>query len=308
MRLTIKPQGHWVIGFLCVAFISFKPALAGLGPHQVILIYDEENEESIAIADHYAALRDIPRDYFCPVTVKDMIDRKITWTHFSSDWRPLLEACVNTRDYKATWVFALSSHLPHRVTLPSSADSMSMVAALQTFFLKHDGVPFVPNTHQSSNGVLQPSWENPAFVGTENPNSDFEFRETGDSTYNGVSSLVRSLLLPQEALLTVETASLAGNLSLAYHLEGLRHIDGLSLIENAVRGEDRTALLGAFAGMRGVSDARRVRDPETHFLTKVLNDKGRSASYLMTHDGSLCPITWWVSLLVLSLSTTRFRI
>ena len=57
------------------------------------------------------------------------------------------------------------------------------------------------------------------------------FRETGDSTYNGVSSLVRSLLLPQEALLTVETASLAGNLSLAYHLEGLRHIDGLSLIE-----------------------------------------------------------------------------
>ena len=276
--------------FILWAVITVSaPSFGGLGPHQILVVYDDNNTESIAIAEHYAAMRDVPLQNLCPLQVQEMSGRQIPWEQFSSYWRPQLRSCIESHNYEAVWAFALSSHLPHRVALQTTNHSISMVAALQIFFLTQEGAVFAPDTHGVRNGVILATWQNPAFVGTENPAVDFETRVAGDITYNATSSMVRSLILPQQQLMTVETADFEGGLSLAYHLEGLTHADGMALIENALAGETESVHIGTFVGMRGVSEPRQIRDPETEFLTNVLNKKGKDTLFLQEHDGSQLP-------------------
>jgi hypothetical protein len=287
--LKIK-NSHWVWHALLLT-LSFAawPSYSGLGPHQVILVYDQEVPQSVEIAQTYAALRDIPSSHLCPVQVQEMSGRQIAWERFEDYWRPTIAACVNRHTYETVWAFALSSHLPHRVALLTDGHSLSMTAALQSFFLNEEGAPFVPQAHALAGDTLFPAWPNPSFVGNVNPTTDFEERETGDTNYNATSSLVRSLLLPSTDSLFIATDDFSGQLSFAFHLEGLQHADGMALLENAIAGEVIALEERAFVGMRGVSDARQVRDPETQFLAKVLDQKGRTAQFISEHDGALLP-------------------
>ena len=289
MHLKISPRLYQQLFILWAVIFFTAPSFAGLGPHQVLVIYDQDHPESIAIAEHYAAMRDIPLENFCPVQVQEMTGRQIPWAQFTSYWRPQLQTCIDSHNYDVLWAFALSSHLPHRVALPTLNHSVSLVAALQTFFLTQDDTIFAPIAHSAANGVLSPFWQNPTFVGTENPAADFEIRSPGDTTYNATSSMVRSLILPQKQLMTVTTSDFEGALSFAYHLEGFTHTDGMALVDNAIAGENESVHTGIFAGMRGLSEPRQIRDPETEFLTSVLAQKGKEALFLQAHDGSLLP-------------------
>jgi len=262
---------------------------AGLGPHQVLLVYDAENEQSIEVAHHYASLRQIPQSHFCPLTLGDVTHKTISVSVFTESWVPALQNCLAGLAPQEVWAFALSSHLPHRVELEAENHRVSLVAALQAFFLTGEGAPFFPASHPAAGNTLLPSIHNPLFVGTENPTADFAWRSSGDANYNATSSLVRTLLLPGQESLAANAETLSGPLALAFHLEGMRHVDSLALLENAIAGESAPPLQANWAAMRGVSEARQVRDPEAHFLAEVLSSKGRASEFVTTHDGTLLP-------------------
>ena len=277
------------LGFLCLVWTLSAPSQAGLGPHQVLLVYDSENLQSTEIANHYASLRQIPQPNLCPLTLGEVEDKTISMAVFNETWVTSLQSCLDDLAPQEMWAFALSSHLPHRVALETENHRVSLVALLQAFFLTHEGKRFIPAAHPLEGGIRLPSVRNPLFVGTENPVPDFAWRSSGDVNYNATSTLVRGLLLPGEARFAVDTESFSGSLAVAFHLEGMRHADSLSLLENAIVGEVSEPANAKWVAMRGVSEARQVRDPEAHFLAGVLNDKGRASEFISTHDGTLLP-------------------
>ncbi|MBL90641.1 MAG: hypothetical protein CMH56_02365 [Myxococcales bacterium] len=271
------------------AWAIATPGQAGLGPHQVLLVYDAEHPQSIEVANRYATLRQIPTAHFCPIILGDLENKTISMAAFMENWVPSLEGCLEGLSPQDVWAFALSSHLPHRVVLANETHRVSLVSLLQTFFLSHEGERFMPSAHLMEDNVQLPTVRNPLFVGTENPVPDFAWRSLGDENYNATSTLVRSLLLPGNADFVANTESFSGQMSVAFHLEGMRHVDSLSLLENALAGETAEPVSAKWVAMRGVSEARQVRDPEANFLADVLTAKGRASEFISTHDGALLP-------------------
>ena len=74
-------------------------AQAGLGPDDVIVLYNADDPEALATAQHYADARDIPSEQLCAITGVDPAAREVAFADFDSQIRTPFEACRDALRY-----------------------------------------------------------------------------------------------------------------------------------------------------------------------------------------------------------------
>lgn len=154
-----------VVGILLVSKAAF-----GLGPHEILLIANEESGDSVSIAEEYARLRNVPERNLIRVRVPPHLLSKSDGMKLA-DFRALIMDPVNSAaaergiaDHVLAWVYS--------VDFPTRIDAGSRISL--------QGATFLKGRKPLNEDVRHGTYASPLFCGPSSPQAAGHFPQTFD--------------------------------------------------------------------------------------------------------------------------------
>jgi uncharacterized protein (TIGR03790 family) len=237
---------------------SSSIALAFPGPESVVVLYNGDVADSVALAQKYQTARSIPNNQMCKVSVADAPD--ITLADYNAKiWMPL-QACLNDGGAMSrVEAVVIIRGMPLRVAIPTganTADDVSLAAVLGVWNSTVDGTmaplvgepPGMPANCGSP--CLAARWPNPL------------------RNYGG----------PHMAGLEIKSGGVTWHPILVTMLHGRSYDDAAKLIQSATLAEQMGGAKGEFLFMDGADAARGVLDGQASGVIGTLQSLGYTAS------------------------------
>jgi uncharacterized protein (TIGR03790 family) len=265
-------------------------AFAGGGPANVMVLYNPDDPEALAVAEHYRDARSLPAGQLCPIPTGDPLRRTIPFAEFEEVVLPALDGCLNALvDPDRIDYLVVIRGLPYRVLLAGFGTSFT--AMLQVYrAAADDGIMLAGQPQLDGGGYFQASVDNPAFL----PDGVFPGDYTIANIYGAWYATAPRIVREEELVPSFRRAEagradgfdFAGNLFLVTRLDGFDYGDAHDLIERGVAA-DGSFPQATLLCMEGADVARGARDPECEFTARHLALAGFNAEYLSPFDGSL---------------------
>ncbi|MEQ1507023.1 MAG: hypothetical protein ABMB14_32650, partial [Myxococcota bacterium] len=275
----------WMLGAVGVAF-------GGLGPMDVVVVYNAEDPDAVEVADAYRAARSVPAAQACGLTGIDPAVAQIDVPTFEASVRDPVEACLAALpDPDEIDAMVTVRGLPYVVTLPTYV--VGLEAALQVGRGTGPAGEIFGTPQLDAAGYAQASVPNPAFVGGYCAPGDLALSNPYAGWYASTCALQALDLLPlgfdRRDPHATGSYDLTGSLFVVTRLDGFDHADALALIDRGVAAD------GAFPTapvvcMAAADEARGARDPECELATRRLAEAGVPATWIAPYDPALSGI------------------
>lgn len=270
------------------------PALAGLGPDDVMVLYNADDGEAVETANQYAVARDLPDAQLCGVSGIDPSTRDIDLDTFDASIRVPLEACIDALTYPDDIdAIVIVRGLPYRVDLPAYRASLAAMLQVGRSVRTSDGAE-IAGLGQLRNSNFQASISNPTYImgGTYSQDTTASYGANG--FYMTSPRIVRGEDVPGPFRRS-DVHELAGNdftgeLYIVTRLDGFDHTDARALIDRAVQA-DGAFPDAPFMCMRGADGARGVRDAECEHALRMIDAAGGETEWISAFDGELSGLT-----------------
>ena len=264
-------------------------AQAGLGPDDVIVLYNADDPEALATAQHYADARDIPSEQLCAITGVDPAAREVAFADFDSQIRTPFEACRDALPYPDDIdAIVIVRGLPYRVKLPQFYASLE--ATLQVGrAVDGNGVEVAGQGQVKSGTYTAASVFNPAFVAGGQYAADTTYSYGPNGNYMTAPRIVRGENVPGPFRRTDRHANardFTGELYVVSRLDGFDHDDARALVDRSLLS-DAGASDDPLMCMHGADSARGVRDGECRFALLKLDEAGINTTWLDAFDDAL---------------------
>jgi len=298
-ELLLRPGSSSCYGFpmnrvtFLAATLLPTLALSGGGPLNVLVLYNAEDSESQAIAEHYRAARSIPPQQLCGVEGLPAGIETLDFAVYDSLVAATLDTCLaalsepDNIDY-----LVISRGLPLRVQLPSNGFYTSFAAMLQIHGATQlaTGAPLAGLAHPETAGTPSPWLRNPEYLRHFGSTEAFTLENPHSGWYTAAVRIVSSPSLPP-SFRRSEAGSESGyqfanHLWIVTHLDGFGMQDALALVDRAL-ASDGTYPAAKILCMEGAQTARGARDPECEYVTRPLTLLGMNSTYHSPHDSSL---------------------
>ena len=268
-----------------------QSSLAGGGPLNVMVLYNESSTDSEAVANAYQQARMLPFGHTCPVSGLATTEREISFESYTQTIGAAVETCLSTLPHPNEIDYlVLARGLPYRITLETGFTT-SVSAMLQMHHATtSDNAPIAGSAHAQSNGLYHASVKNPAYVGYDNYSCELEVTNTAQGWYTAACDILKSGELPlsfaRDSVSNGFGNDYENNLFIVTRLDGFNYEDALDLIERGVAA-DSSYPTEALLCMEGADSARAARDPECELVARHLALAGFNSSYLSPHDANL---------------------
>ena len=269
------------------------PAHAGLGPDDVVVVYNADEPEAVATAEAYAAARDLAPAQRCGVSGVDPAARALPLADALSLVIDPLQACIaalpHPEDIDAV---VLVRGLPYRVDLPDNGFFLSLDAAIQIAGAtrRSDGVRLLGLPQARQGSLPLASIPNPTYIAGGNYPGDMTASFGASAWYVTSPRIARGEGVPGPYRASDDhpysSWDFGGALYIVGRLDGFDHADARALIDRAVAA-DGSFPAAPFLCMRGADGARGVRDAECEHAIRMLAAQGHAAEWLPAFDGAL---------------------
>jgi uncharacterized protein (TIGR03790 family) len=268
-------------------------ALAGLGPDDVLVVYNADDPEAVETAAHYGAAREIPEAQRCGLTGIDPTRRALPYAEAATlvvepVW-DCLEALPHPDDIDT---LVLVRGLPYRVDLPDNGYRVSLSALLQVgeAIDKRTDRPIAGSPQARQGNLAVASVENPVYVRGGVYFDDMPASFGPSIFYITSPRLVRGEAVPAPFERVTERDDVfvdwTDDLFIVTRLDGFDHADARALVDRGVAA-DGTFPDAPFLCMRGSEGARGVRDAECEHALRMLSAAGFQTEWVSGFDGEL---------------------
>jgi uncharacterized protein (TIGR03790 family) len=268
-------------------------ARAGLGPDDVVVLFNADDPEAAATADLYAAARDLDPSHLCGVTGVDPALRTISLPAAVDGIVAPFQACVdalpNPEDIDAV---VIVRGLPYRVDLPDGGFHVSLDAAIQIAGASRpsDGAPLLGQPQARQGSLPLASIPNPVYIQGGNYAGDMTASFGASAWYATSPRIVRGEGVPGPYTADDDplyaTWDFGRALYVVSRLDGFDHTDARALIDRALAA-DGSFPDAPFLCMRGAEGARGVRDAECEHALRMLAAQGHATEWVSAHDAAL---------------------
>jgi uncharacterized protein (TIGR03790 family) len=267
-------------------------AHAGLGPDDVLVLYNADDAGSSETASYYAAARDLDDDRLCGVAGLDPLGRALSFEQGQAvvaRYRECRDALPHPEDVD---VVVLVRGLPYRVDLPNGGYAVSLSALIQIgdAIVVRGAEPLAGQPQARQGSLAYASVENPTYIqgGLYLQDTSASF---GASPYYVTSTrLARGEGIPGAFVRVADRRGpfhdFTDDLLIVSRLDGFDQTDARSLVDRALEA-DASFPTAPFVCMRGAEGARGVRDGECEHAVRMLTAAGVNASWIPAFDANL---------------------
>ena len=279
---------------LAVVIVVIGPrwAVAGGGPMNVMVLFNDGDLEAAAVAEHYRQRRGLAHSHVCALPSADPARRSLDFGAYEAEILEPTERCLGALPHPELIDYlVLVRGLPYRVELGEGAFTTSLSAMLQVMRARDEsGVELAGQPQQSGGGGFGASIENPHFLPSGAVGGDYLVSNPFSGWYGAAPRIVRSEQLPRsfrsEDAEPGNPWDFVGNLFIVTRLDGFDYQDAWDLVDRGVEAEG-VVPAGTLLCMEAADQARGARDPECEFATRYLSAAGFEAEYLAPFDGDL---------------------
>ncbi|HIN86375.1 MAG TPA: hypothetical protein EYN06_07835, partial [Myxococcales bacterium] len=147
-------------------FVFCGDVMAGGGPRNVLVLYNDTVVEAYTTAEYYADARAIPREQLCALSGIDAGQLEISFDDYQSLILPRLNSCLQRLSEPGRIGYlVIVRGLPYRVQI-SGGFTTSLSAMLQVYETTQisDGTPLAGQSQfKTESGVYSPTVENPLY-------------------------------------------------------------------------------------------------------------------------------------------------
>jgi uncharacterized protein (TIGR03790 family) len=266
-------------------------AFAGLGPHQVAVLYNADDPGSVGVAEAYATARSLPAGHLCGLPGIDPAASQIDFDTFRTTVLEPFEACRDALpDPDEITVLVTVRGLPLVVTLPEYV--VGLEAALQVGRGTQSGTEIAGIGQLTGTGFSQASIPNPAYVDGF-CSTDLVLTNPYQDWYTSMCGLQSADELPDAfdrgAPWTSGAVDLTGELYIVTRLDGFDYADAEGLVDQA-RAAEGTLPVAPILCMESADLARAARDPECELTVRRLTEAGVPATWVSPHDPLLAGV------------------
>ncbi len=267
-------------------------AQAGGGPANVLVLYNDQDEQAEELAEYYRLAREIPAGHLCPISDVDPSAGTISFEDYDATIRVAIDNCLATHPQPdEIHTLVLTRGLPYRIDIEEGF-STSLGAMLQVgdTTRRTDGTPLAGTPQEKTlfgtwtASIQNPVWTNPgseAAYTVENPYST-HYR----STPHVVEDDIQPRSFSRRDMDYGSTWDFSTGLFLVSRLDGFDYSDGFDLVDRALLAE--TSVPEApITCMAAADEARGARDPECAYTIEMLDAVGIPAQWLSPHDAAL---------------------
>lgn len=271
-------------------------AHAGLGPDDVVVLYNADDTEATATAAYYAEARDIDPAHLCGLTGIDPATRGISAADAELLVVTPLEACRAALPHPEDIdVIVTVRGLPYTVAVPGG--TVSLDAYLQVGRATYrDGSGLIAG---SRNDFFRSPVRNPVYIEGGAFSSDMTASYGPSSYYATSPRIARGLGVPAPFERVADRWwrdwDFTDELLIVSRLDGFDHDDARDLVDRAIAA-DQSFPAAPFLCMRGSEGARGVRDAECEHALRMLDSAGFDTTWVDTFDAELSGhevITYW---------------
>ena len=274
-----------------LSFLHAVAAYGGLGPAHVVVLYNADVPEAVAVAEAYAASRSLPPGHLCPLTGVDPEASTVDFATYDATIAAPFRACLDAlpQPEEIDAIVTVRS-LPMVVTL--DAYVVGLEALLQVGAGTYLGDPIAGQPQEySPQGYHLASVPNPTYVAEGFCDSaDLTIDNLYGAAYRsactiqGLGGLPRSHKRDRDHV--YGGYDLTGELFVVARLDGFDHDDAMALVERGAAA-DAAFPGGEWLCMKGADEARSARDPECELTTRLLAATGEPGVWLPAFDGAL---------------------
>src|SRR5688572_29541091 len=213
-------------------------ARAGLGPADVVVLYNADDPEAVEVAQHYSAVRNVPLRQLCGVSGVDPSTTTIDWATFDGVIRARLEECLAALPQPDDIDAVVTVRgLPYVVTL--ALGQVGLEAALQVGRGRDpSGAEIGGRDQETSASVLNPEF---AGTGSSCDPGQLEVENTYGGLYTTTCALQYAERLPRgfarERQREYGGWDLGGELFVVTRLDGFDHADAMDLVDRSAASD-----------------------------------------------------------------------
>ena len=211
---------------LLVLMLSPTTAHAGGGPMNVMVLYNADDPNAVAVAQYYGAARSLPEAHLCGVSGVDPTLRTIDFVEFQSLIHTTLSLCLQGESHGSEIDYLVVVRgLPYRVSLPNGEFFTSLSAMLQVHEAERtsDSSPLAGQP-QHYDQYYQASFGNPSYVGGFCQAGDLLVTNQYSGWYETACGIVRETDHPPSHRRAA--AGMATGIDYAGHLFVVTRLDG----------------------------------------------------------------------------------
>lgn len=269
-------------------------AQAGLGPDDVVVLYNGDDADALATAEQYAAARDLTPAQLCPISGITPDTRQIDFDTFDTQIRQPFEACRDALPHPEDIdAIVVVRGLPYVVELPDYVASLSATLQVGRATRTSDGadVAGLPQARTNdSRRLALASILNPQYA----PGGGYASEMTASYGYNPgyvkspqfVHGEVKPGPFVRYEVSSSGAYDFGGELYIVTRLDGFDHDDARALVDRAVAA-DGSFPEAPFLCMHAADGARGVRDAECEHALRMLDAAGFNTAWVDTFDGEL---------------------
>lgn len=268
------------------------PALAGLGPDDVIVLYNADDPEAVETANQYAVARDLADAHLCGLSGIDPTARSLDLATWDTSIREPFEACRDALPHPDDIdAIVIVRGLPYVVELPAYRASLAAMMQVGRGIRTSDGAD-VASLPQARNGPFLASVNNPRYlwggIYAQDTTASFGASAWYMTSPRIVRGEVEAVPGPFERMdgHNRDGHDLSGELYIVTRLDGFDHTDARALIDRALAA-DGSFPTAPFLCMRGADGARGVRDAECEHALRMIAAAGGQTEWVSAFDGAL---------------------
>jgi uncharacterized protein (TIGR03790 family) len=271
----------------CLVLLAPIAALAGGGPLNVMVVYNDDAPEARAVAEHDRDARNLPNGHLCAIYGIDSAQTSMSIGDYETLIGTPVEDCITA--------LPLPGDIDYLVTirgLPYLVGGFSLSAVLQAGHATHlvDGGPLLEEPIATTLGLKSASRHNPLYLASTSFACDLAINHPQENWYASACGIVAKSTFPnsfrrQESGFA-QSYDFNGHLFIVTRLDGFDYEDAHDLIDRAVAAEAQSHS-GQLLCMAGKETARAARDPECEFVTRKLASAGFDTEFLSPFDANL---------------------
>ena len=266
-------------------------AAAGGGPANVMVLFNGEDSNAEAVAEHYAETRSLPVGHTCPVVGVDPSANVMPLEEYTAHILTALNGCLSMLPQpEEVDYLVLVRGLPYRVTLPTgSSVSLSAMIQVSNTAKVTTGEALAGLPLNEWGGVKQASIENPWYVGNS-PTDPYTIENPYMGHYSTAITIASDDRQPRAPRRQSAPVShlweYTGNLFIVSRLDGFDYEDAWDLVDRGAAA-DGSFPSAPITCMAAADSARGARDPECAYTMNLLEGAGFAGEYIADHDASL---------------------
>ena len=268
-------------------------ALAGGGPRNVMVLFNEADPEAYETAQYYLKARAIAPNQLCAIKGVEPEQVEIELSSFSLLFQERIADCLATlNDASRIDYLVVIRGLPYRVKIPAGyTTSLSAMLQVSGTTRIADNAPLVGQAQlKTQSGVYSPSVENPLYQKHWGSAGGFELKNPTASMYTASLRIANATSQPPSFhRLDAPDANgyrFSNQLFIVTRLDGFDHGDARALVDRALLAEELKPD-AAITCMAAADEARGARDPECHYVSGLLSAAGISSQFILEHDAGL---------------------